>query len=104
KKEHYALNHIFKQEHKKYEEEQIKDNINNCNKMIDGGEKKFITSLLNRDKRTIILNRARSITSDNSKILLTSSDKVKAEAINIFSGQFKKRNHKLDDLLPEHWE
>src|SRR5947207_466578 len=53
KKEYYALNRILKQKHKKLEEAQIKTRINNHNKAIDRGERKFITSLLNRDKRTI---------------------------------------------------
>ena len=72
--------------------------------MIDGSEKKFITSLLNRDKRTIILNRARSVTSDNNEILFTLPEEVKTEATNVFSNQFRKRNHKFDKLLSEHWE
>src|SRR5205823_15006117 len=62
RKEYYALNCILKQEQKKSDVAQITSNINNRNKAIDGGERKFITSLLNRDKRTIVLDRVRTST------------------------------------------
>ena len=75
----------MKQEHKKIEEQQIKTSIDNCNKAINGGERKFITSLLNRDKRTIVIDRARSITTENTEILYTSPEEVKMKATNIFS-------------------
>ena len=88
KKEHYALNHMLKQEHKKLEEQQIKTSIDNCNKAIDREERKFITSLLNRDKRTIIIDRVRSVITENTEILYMLPDEVKTEATNIFSNQF----------------
>ena len=93
---------MLKQENKKLEEEQIKDSINKQNNAIDRGERKFITSLLNRDKRTIVMNRARFLDPDENEILLTSPEEIKNEAINIFSNQFRKRKHKFNETLPSH--
>ena len=95
---------MLKQENKKLEEEQIKDCINNRNKAIDGSERKFISSLLNRDKKTIVMNRARSLDPDGNEILLTTPGEVKNEATNIFSNQFRKQKHKFNEPLPSHWE
>ena len=67
--------------------------------IIGSNQKKFINLLLNREHRSITLDRIRKFDCRDHKILIVNKDKVKKEAAKHFSNQFRKRNHRFNMQL-----
>src|SRR5436190_22218 len=98
-----TINYKIKQELLHEETRIIKEKIDNRCTYIDSNQKHFINSLLNREHRTIILDRIRHTNDDGSESLITDPNEIAQAATNHFSNQFRKRNHKFDSL-PEKWK
>src|SRR5256885_8479321 len=71
--------------------------------LVSSNQKKFINSLLNREYRSITLDRIRKFNDQKNEILITEEEQVKKEAAQHFSTQFRKRNHEFNTQLSDKW-
>ncbi|HVI21395.1 MAG TPA: hypothetical protein VM660_05020, partial [Bacillus sp. (in: firmicutes)] len=71
---------------------------------ITTNQKKFINSLLGREHKTIVLDRIRKFDEQDNEILIVEEDEIKKEAALHYSKQFRKREHKFNNSLPEEWK
>src|SRR5256885_2936375 len=71
--------------------------------LVSSNQKKFINSLLNREYRSITLDRIRKFNNQENEILITKEEQVKKEAAQHFSTQFRKRNHRFNTQLSTEW-
>jgi len=73
--------------------------------MIVSDQRRMINSILEKRYNRIILDRVRKKiideNGDDTEILLTKEEDVKAETVNFFSQIFRKRNHGFDSISDE---
>ena len=81
----------------------IQEQIDKCCTFIDNNQKNFINSLLNKEHRSIVLDRIRITNNDGSESLITDPNEIAQIASDHFANQFRKRNHKFNDL-PQEWK
>ena len=86
----------LQQDLKKKDTENVNKFVNDRCEYVNTNQKKMLTSLLNRDFKKIILDRAVKISEDGSASLITDPDKLQAHCDDTFSQQFKSRNHLFD--------
>ena len=94
-----ALNLQIKNNINKRNQDQIQKAVNKRCSYIGTNQKRFINSLLNREHRSIVLNRVRSFDEDGNEVLYTEEDDVKREAANYFKQQFRQCKHKFNEKM-----